>query len=136
MTDDDVRMTIVDQIREALDAVANALQPATLLAGRLRRELGEQGADRSRSRGGNRPRAPRAEAAASEGGERAMNTANKKQGYSTEPRPEVVETAKKFEGTGRRELMKARDEAVARGDWLAMQAITYVLTTTVEGKLP
>jgi hypothetical protein len=31
-----------DGVREALDAVANALQPATLLVTRLRRDLGEQ----------------------------------------------------------------------------------------------
>jgi septal ring factor EnvC (AmiA/AmiB activator) len=38
-------MTNDDSVRAALDAVANALQPAALLAARLRSELGERAQD-------------------------------------------------------------------------------------------
>jgi hypothetical protein len=64
-----------------------------------------------------------------------MSAANKKRGYSTEPRPGVVAAAAKFEGMTRAQLHAARQDAVARRDWLAMQAVTYVMTTTFKGGL-
>lgn len=58
---------------------------------------------------------------------------NKKERYSRplDARPEIVESyQKEYKGKSRRELMTLRDEAVARKDWHAMQAITYALCVT------
>ena len=58
--------------------------------------------------------------------------------YSTEAhvRPEVVAASTQYEGLTRAQLHIARREAIARRDWLAMQAITYVMTLTCDEILP
>jgi hypothetical protein len=56
-------------------------------------------------------------------------------GYSTEPAPEVVTAATAYERLTRAQLHVARNEAIARQDWLAMRAITYVMTLQFTGTL-
>lgn len=48
--------------------------------------------------------------------------------YGTEPRPEIVTAATAYESMTRAELHVARTAAIERQDWLAMQAITYVIS--------
>lgn len=52
----------------------------------------------------------------------------KKSQYSIEPRADILAVIAQYEGMTRAQLHVARHDAIERQDWLAMQAITYVMS--------